>query len=312
MDTEKIIQILDEIKKFETIILQRHLGPDGDAFGSQLGLKKLIQLNFPDKKVYAIGTQTPRFECLGLMDQINDDLFANALVIITDTASIPRIEDERFNLAKKVIKIDHHPNEHQYGDLQWVDAKFTSASEMIGLFAKIGKLKINQDIAKTILYGIITDTSRFGIEAVSALTFEVCSFLMEPNWNIQEVYQDIAQKQLGFLQAEADVIQTALITNGVGVLYLTDEIMQKYHIPYDQNDMFTNLLEGIKEIKIRVVFSANQNGTIRVEFRSDGVVIKQVAEKFGGGGHNYVCGATIKDWATAQAIVEELKLTIKK
>lgn len=312
MYNQLIKQIIQEIKNFDTIILHRHISPDGDAFGSQLGLKKIIQLNFPKKQVYAVGTQTQRFECLGLMDKIDDKTYENALVIVTDTGSTARIDDQRFKLAKKIIKIDHHENVNPYGDIQWVNDQASSACEMIGLFAKLGKLKIDKEIGKTILFGIITDSSRFGIEAVATPTFESASFLMEPKWNIQEVYQDIYQKKFSFLQAQAEVIKTAEVGEGVGAIFLTNEIIQKYSIPYDQNDLFTDLLDWIKEIKIRVVFSANENGTIRVEFRSDGIIVNKVAEKYGGGGHDYVAGATIKDWDTTKNIIADLKLLIKK
>ena len=45
-------QIIDKIKQYETIILHRHVRPDPDAYGSQIGLAELIRANYPEKKVY--------------------------------------------------------------------------------------------------------------------------------------------------------------------------------------------------------------------------------------------------------------------
>lgn len=307
MDELKIIlEINDEIKKFDTIICHRHINPDGDAFGSQLGMKKLILLNYPKKKVYAVGTQTDKFKTYGLMDNVEDKLYKDALIIITDTGNEPRIEDKRYKLAKKVIKIDHHPNEFKFGDIQWADPKYTSASEMVAKFARDAKLKIDIDTASTIMSGIISDTNKFSITNMTAETFSLASFLMQTDMDIQVVMEDLYKKEFSYLKAEAEVIQKIEIKNGVGALYLTKDIMEKYNIPYDNNDIFVNLLEGCVGVEIRVVFAANNDGTYRVEFRSKSIPVKQIAEKYGGGGHKLIAGATIANLKIAKQIFDDL------
>ncbi|WP_342268742.1 bifunctional oligoribonuclease/PAP phosphatase NrnA [Spiroplasma endosymbiont of Aspidapion aeneum] len=306
-----IKDILSEIINFEKIICIRHINPDGDAFGSQNGLKKIINYNWPNKKVYACGTNVDFFRSLGQMDQLKEEDFIDALVIITDTGSIPRIDSANWKQAKKVIKIDHHPNENKYGDIQWVDSSFTSASEMIGYFALKCNLKINSDIAQTILFGITTDTNRFISKNVSSRTFDVCSFLMTPKWNIIDLYNRVYTKKLTFLQAQAEVIQNSKVENKVGAIFLTKNIINKYNIPYDQNDIFVNLFQGIEEVEISVSFSANIDETYRVEFRSNKTPLKSIAEKYGGGGHPLIAGATINSLDIAESIIKDLKSIVK-
>ena len=48
-------QILSAIKEYDKIIIHRHSKPDGDALGSQIGLKHIIKANFPSKAVFAVG-----------------------------------------------------------------------------------------------------------------------------------------------------------------------------------------------------------------------------------------------------------------
>src|SRR5699024_1496061 len=103
-------EIIEEIKAFETIIIHRHVRPDADALGSQVGLKEMIKQSFPDKRVYAVGEEDPALYFLTRMDDIEDDLFNDALVIVCDTANTGRISDARYSSAQKIIKIDHHPN----------------------------------------------------------------------------------------------------------------------------------------------------------------------------------------------------------
>lgn len=70
------------------------------------------------------------------MDEIADEIYKDALVIVCDTANQERVSDRRFNQGKALIKIDHHPNDDAYGDLLWVDTTASSCSEMIVAFGK--------------------------------------------------------------------------------------------------------------------------------------------------------------------------------
>ena len=104
-------QILHKIKEYDTIIIHRHMRPDPDALGSQVGLKKLLQVNFPEKQIKVAGTTEPSLAWLATMDEISDDDYKNALVIVCDTANTARIDDERYSKGDFLIKIDHHPND---------------------------------------------------------------------------------------------------------------------------------------------------------------------------------------------------------
>ncbi len=113
-------QIIDTIASYETIVIHRHVRPDPDAYGSQIGLKELLLANYPEKKVYAVGEHDTSLSFLAMPDQVADDVYADALVIVTDTANTERVDDQRYTKGKMVIKIDHHPNDDAYGDLLWL------------------------------------------------------------------------------------------------------------------------------------------------------------------------------------------------
>ena len=98
-----------------------------------MGLAETIRASFPDKQVYQVGSDTGNLSWLAEEQTIKDDVYQNALVIVTDTADTPRISDSRFNQGKMLIKIDHHPNDDAYGDLVWVDNQASSASELLAI-----------------------------------------------------------------------------------------------------------------------------------------------------------------------------------
>src|SRR3982751_3649641 len=124
-------KILQSIKEYETIIIHRHVRPDPDAYGSQGGLAEVLKASFPEKTIYTVGKEEKTLHFLRRIDHITDDAYNGSLVIVCDTANEARIDDSRYKLGDKLIKIDHHPNVDQYGDLFWVDTNASSTSEMI-------------------------------------------------------------------------------------------------------------------------------------------------------------------------------------
>ena len=75
-----ISKAFDAIKNHDVIVIHRHSNPDGDAMGSQIGLKHVLETNFPDKKVYAVGDDARRFAFMdgSQMDEITDDEIGRA------------------------------------------------------------------------------------------------------------------------------------------------------------------------------------------------------------------------------------------
>jgi len=264
-------------------------------------------LNYPDKEVYAVGQDHEELKKFGLMDQLNDEQFYDALIIVTDCGNVERIDDQRYQLGKKIIKIDHHPNATPYGDLSWVDPSFTSASEMVAQLINVAHQKINQDIARTIFYGIVTDSLRFGISTTSSRTFNLAAYLLTTGFNLDELYQSLYKKDLKTLHLQSELIQKMQLEKRVGSIYLTKELMMKYDLPFRQNGMFANLLKDVEGIDIWVSFSANENNQWRVEFRSKEIPVNLVASKWGGGGHKLASGAIINNLEEAKNVIQDLQ-----
>ena len=89
-------EILAQIQKYDTIIIHRHQRPDPDAYGSQCGLAAIIRATFPAKKVYQVGKNVKGLSWIATPQEITDDIYKDALVIVTDTANRPRVDDERY------------------------------------------------------------------------------------------------------------------------------------------------------------------------------------------------------------------------
>ena len=137
-------QIYKKIKKANTIIIARHVGPDPDALGSTLGLKQIIIDNFPNKKVYVIGSPAAKFRYIGELDKMPEN-FDDALLIVTDTPDHKRVDGLDPRRIKNSIKIDHHPYVETMCELEWIDDKASSASQMVLELAFNTNLKITKE-----------------------------------------------------------------------------------------------------------------------------------------------------------------------
>ena len=90
-------EILQQIRNFDRIIIHRHNHPDGDAIGSQVGLKHILLENFPGKEVLVVGDSAGRYGFIAdsVMDEVADSAYEGALAIILDTSARHLISDER-------------------------------------------------------------------------------------------------------------------------------------------------------------------------------------------------------------------------
>ena len=185
--------ILQEIKNHETIIIHRHKNPDGDALGSQIGMKHLILENFPEKTVYMVGDE-PRFYGFmegSQMDEIPDSAYEGALAMILDCGSAHLISDERYTLAARTARMDHHLFTGKFADVEAIDTSFESCCGLITQLAESCSLRLNVPAAKALYTGMVTDSGRFRYDATTSRTFHLASLLLQQDFDITDIYREL-------------------------------------------------------------------------------------------------------------------------
>ena len=306
-------QILEKIKEYDTIIIHRHMKPDPDALGSQVGLKALLEHHFPEKNIKVVGYDEPTLTWLAKMDQIADSDYHGALAIICDTANTARIDDNRYQQAETVIKIDHHPNDEVYGDLVWVDTNSSSASEMIALFAEETKLELSDYAAKLLCAGIIGDTGRFLYPSTSSRTLRIASHLREHNFDYAELTRKMdtisfkIAKLQGYVYDHLEVDE-----NGVARVILSQELLQYYQITDSETAAIVGAPGRIEDVNLWGIFVEQADGHYRVRLRSKFVPINGVAKEHDGGGHPLASGANSYSLEENELIYQKLKNLLKK
>lgn len=309
---KSIDKIIEAIENHNKIILLRHINPDGDAYGVQLGLKELIKLNWPDKFVKASGKSSKYLNYIGKMDEVSDEDFKDSLVIIGDCGNLKLVDDQRFNLAKTIIKIDHHPNVEPYGDLDalWVDTEFVAASEMIAYWAKNNNLKIDCKVARIIFHGIITDSGRFLFKRTNERTFELASYLLKTGFDLPQLYSQLYQVTENNLKFNSYVYQNYKTNKNIIYITLDKKTLNSLNILATQASPKVNLLANVEDKYIWIFFCELENGNIRVEFRSSKYSVNQIARKYNGGGHQLAAGAIINSWDLVDKIVNDCQKLI--
>ena len=307
-------EIYNKIKEFDTIIIHRHTRPDGDALGSQLGLKEAILATFPNKCVKVVGDMIERYSWFGKMDEIEDELYKDALVIVCDSGAEKLISDERYKTGKYLIKIDHHIPQDNYGDIAYVDTTRESCAGVIAEMIKETPMKLNDEGASYLFSGMVTDSGRFRYSQTNSKTFEIASYLMGYNIDTEYIYNKIYVEKLTTVKLRAKLISKFKVTNcGVAYLINTKEDVLKYGLPiFDISRGMVNIMSGIEGINIWSNFTETETGEVYCEFRSNGVNINKVAVKFGGGGHLQASGCTLPNKSMIKEVIKELDKAIKE
>ena len=302
-------EILNEIIEYNRIIIHRHANPDGDAIGSQVGLKNILKTNFPGKEVYAVGDSAGRYSFIedSTPDVINDSAYEGALAIILDTSAASLISDSRYTLAAKSARMDHHIFCEKIADVEMTDTSYESCCGLVTDFARQCKLDIPPVAAKALYTGMVTDSGRFRYESTTAKTHALASHLMQTPFTTQDIYSNLYSDDLERVQLRASfVLKIRKTDRRVAYIYTTrEEALATGADDFTLSRGMVNTMAEIRGIDSWVNFTESEKGVL-CEIRSSKHNINPIAVKYGGGGHKAASGATLKDREEAMRLLEDL------
>lgn len=298
--------IFEEIKKYDKIVIARHIGVDPDALASQISLRDAIKLTFPNKQVYAVGNISSKFNYFPRLDRMPETL--DGLLIIVDTPDKKRVDLPSLEGFSKTIKIDHHPWLETYCDLEYIDDKASSASEIILDFINNTEMLMDEDIAKYLFMGIISDTNRF-LFSTTSKTFRLVSELLEKYpLDLPKLYQNIFLRPLKEIRLQGYIEQNMVLSqSGLAYIIITNDIINEFGVDSGSAGNLVNNLNNISEVVVWVMVSEDiKNNLFKFNIRSRGPVINTVAEKYNGGGHKYAAGARVSTMEDVNKLLKEL------
>ena len=301
--------VLQAIQDAHHIIIHRHGRPDGDAIGSQVGLKHLLLENYPHKPVYMVGDDpgTLGFIEGADMDEIADTLYKGALAMVLDCGSESMVCDNRYTLAAQTVRIDHHLYTGTFTDIEVIDSSFESCCGMIAALAEEAGWALNPTAARALYTGMVTDSGRFRYDGTTARTFRLAAGLVEQDFDRNDLFRNLYADDFAAKRLKAEFILRIQFTpRRVAYIYTTAE-----EAAATGKDIFSisrgmvGTMGDIKGTDIWVNFTEADGGVL-CEIRSSKYNINPIAVKYGGGGHAKACGATVPDRETAMRMLEDL------
>ncbi|MBE6933887.1 MAG: bifunctional oligoribonuclease/PAP phosphatase NrnA [Ruminococcaceae bacterium] len=308
-------ELFNKIKAFDTIIIHRHKNPDGDALGSQIGLKHILSENFPVKTVYAVGDGAGHYGFMdgSTMDEIPDAVYENALAIVLDTSAGHLISDGRYATAKSTARMDHHIFVEKLCDTEVTDTSYESCCGLVTDFALQCGLRLSPASAKALYTGMVTDSGRFRYDSTSAKTFRLASALMEQNFDLNDIYRKLYADDFQKIRLKAQFVLKIKFTDcNVAYIYTTAEELEELNV-----DTFTvsrgmvGTMADIKGVDIWVNFTETEQGVL-CELRSSKYNINPIAVRYGGGGHAKASGATVANKEIAMQMLSDLDALTKE
>ena len=326
-ETMNLSQTIAWLREHQNVLVLTHARPDGDAWGSAVAVRRLMERLGGSATIRLTGWLDPMMRELFPNEPVTFDdpnpPKAEAVVVVDTSAESQLDRDAAFcrSMEDRLLVIDHHAK----GD-QWthacVDATLPSTTALLAKLMLEAGLSLDQDLADPLLLGLATDTGWFRHANADAGAFALAGSLIAAGARKDRLYQATEGAQH---PARLSLMGTAL-----GRLeWLSDNqiaIMSLSHGDFEAAGSGPEVLAGVvnEPLSVRgcgvsLLCTEVTPGLVKVSMRSlpdgHGIPVVDVAEfaaQFGGGGHRTaaVCRISGNLASTIATIRDALLATI--
>jgi len=294
-------EIIKAIKAANKILIVTHTDPDGDAIGCMIAVYLALKDIGKDAYMYCKDSVPEIYKFLPKADKVSSELKENEhfdLVIAVDCGDEKRVGDHFVlrELAKTIVNIDHHPDNSNFGDINYIET-ISSVAEMIFKLLKKMKVKIEKDIATCLYVGIMTDTGNFRYDYTTAETLDIAASLTRAGAKISSiamsVYETRTFSSIKILGAAMYRLERSESGN-VAWTVLPKQLMDSLGAKSEDLTGLVDHIRSIKGVDVAILFREEEDG-IKVNFRSKFKVnVSEIAKTLGGGGHIRASGAILQ------------------
>lgn len=309
------------VKDSKNILIISHVNPDGDTLGTMCALQLAIQKQYKKKAEMLILSKLPKiYEFLPNVHEAKTlDKFDKSreydLVITVDVASLDRLIEAQvlFDKAKFKVNIDHHRTNNGFGNLSIIEPKASSTGEVLYKIIKNLDWQIDLDTAICIYTAILTDTGGFRFENTNAEVFRVAAELTEMGIVPQDLFRKCYEsKSKSIVMFQNHCINKAFFSPDNKIVYtiIYKKDIEKFSATDDATDGIAEALRAIISTDVSFVVKEVDAKICKISMRSKKLDIAKVCSAFGGGGHKYAAGCTIK--TSCEEAVKKLLEEINK
>ncbi len=306
-------EILKQIQKAEKIVILTHESPDGDAVGSSLAMKLIVEKL--EKTADVIIPEYSRlFNFLPSAEAIMTDseIKNYDLAISVDCATLKRMaKKEYFENAKTTIVIDHHGSNTMYGDLNYVNPASPACCEVLAGMLKYYEIDITKDIGTCLMTGIITDTGGFRHVGITPETFEFTADLIRLGVDVPDIYKRTlnTKTRANFELSKRVMDRMEILEDGkVTFTYMNKKDEEEVGAEPGDHEGLVEIGRDIEGVEVSIFIRQKENEeAYKISMRSGNKVnVSDICFLFGGGGHPRAAGALI------QGNVEQVKEKVMK
>jgi phosphoesterase RecJ-like protein len=304
-----------------SILVLTHVGPDGDAIGSMLGLAHALEERgktvvtavdggVPGDLVFIPGSDSV---CAAL------DGLAVDLVIAVDCGDESRMGEAgqvALNSGAPLINLDHHRTNTLFGAANLVDLATVAAAEGVLDWLDHMGIELDTITAFCLLTGLVTDTLCFRTDNVSSETLGKAQRLMAHGAPLAEIVQrTVGRKSYAGLRLWSLVLPTVRLEDRVIWAVIAQAMFKEVGYSGWDDAGLVSTLAQTEEAYISAVFKEKPDGGIEIGFRAvPGFDTANVAVALGGGGHKLASGATVHEPldTLVPRVVEMLKAEVRR
>lgn len=294
----KIDELMQGVK---TVGISGHIRPDGDCVGSCMGMYLYLSKNYPDARVDVfLESIPPELEFIKDSDKANKDYTTDIdsydLFLALDCGK-DRLGNAEgfFDAAKNTVNIDHHISNPGTGNVNYIVPTASSACELV--YTVIDTDKMDEDIAKSLYTGMVTDTGVFKYSCTSPKTMEIAAKLIGYGFDFGSLIDHVFYEKT-YLQNQIlgrALLESILLMDGKCIVSVVSrQTMDFYGATSNDMDGIVNQMLLTIGVGCSIFMYEEEPMTYRVSLRSDGSVdVSKVAKIFGGGGHMRAAGCTV-------------------
>lgn len=311
LDTRKVNRFDKLLGAASSIVLTCHVRPDGDAIGSTLGWKHLLEsmgksvnVVVPDNAPRSLSF-LPGFDTLAVYtrhEEYCEKLFKSADLVICCDFNQPSRLDKMQRLLEESscprVLIDHHVDPSPFADIEFSFPDMSSTCELsFRIMADLGLfVQMNTDAATCLLTGLITDTKNFTVNCKNPDIYEILQHLLEKGCDKNRIVRlALLEKSYGALRLEAYALAQKMEVYPeyhASVICLDKEECERFHYEKGDTEGLVNRPTEIKGVTFSF-FLREDADCVKVSARSvmDFPVNLMCKELYGGGGHVMAAGA---------------------
>lgn len=300
-------KIQSQILKSNKILLVGHKKADGDALGALCSMLVYLRSINKEAKIYCIDLVYKKYQFLPYIEEVKNDIskviaFKPDLIIVLDTGDLKHaglVNDfEKFSSGAKIINIDHHPSNDNYGDINLVQTNAVATCEIIYHFFKAVNFKITKDVATCLLTGILFDTNNFSNPNTSVTSLETTSELLKMGARFPQINDNtLKNKNLNALQLMGEVLSRLQLNEkySIATTVITKKDFKKYQVDPEVFEGIANFLNNLSGVDVAMILKEEEDGKVRGSLRTntDFIDLSKLAKILGGGGHKKAAGFSV-------------------